>query len=810
MTDLPTTIYFILSCPDIILFREQSIELTPKENLKILKKELIEIKVNNKMKIKVKEYNNAFEGKNIYLYKAELELKNEEEKIKIKLNYDRKNLISKENYKINKTKQSFIYFESFEYDFDFITYIKSKIHYPKNDFIEKKYMLSFLQKFVIFKTYLLLKNNNIMPYLLEETSKIIIKSQNINIEFLLVFFISLINNQKNFSELSNKSQEIFKSIISNITKEKNIDIKKYNNKDYTEIINNIENYTNYFKEKDLSLNLFIFLLTFYQMNDQNKFNEIFKKTELKNEVIEFILKHHKIFSNLNALNIKLLFDNIKNTKKSGNFNELISLASNFNEYVKFYCLTQDYIISHKPYINYDHSPYPDENTEIFLIGQFIEILMENNFNFPGDRIGYLIKTLEKKDYKKLNDLKDIFIKYNNWKSQAILNKLYPAIHNTGKFFIENNKFDNLEIITFIQEDAKIYYKNYEEDYEFACLIGFINLDKIDEKFCKKFNVDIYDYGRLFQNQYNLFLDSLIEKASNFKHLKNLYQIFNIQKNSKKKKKISEKLIDIYFRKNLEKDNLSILQLSMIVGQLFKLVSDNNDVDKLINGTIKNFSVKQRKEIFVSILNSIGNELNNFIIDKLIINIANNSEDLSYNDIIIILQNFTNQEIQVYFLEKQKKKVINENEIFNKELSDNIKLLLELIDMRFFKEDIFKNVNYIKNTKVIMNNIIEKLKEFNFSMQQMMKMHNLENNNDNNLKKRFYIIALGDKSIVEKLNKLLLKKIKHYVEIFEEIEEMINIFSNYFPNEKINIIQELKRMREEILNKSIINFLIKIK
>ena len=276
----------------------------------------------------------------------------------------------------------------------------------------------------------------------------------------------------------------------------------------------------------------------------------------------------------------------------------------------------------------------------------------------------------------------------------------------------------------------------------------------------------------------------------------------------------DKLIDVYYRKNLNADDLSILQLSMIVGQLFKLVTDNNDknnvtdnndknnVDKLINGTRKNFPVKKMEEIFVSILNNIGNELNNFIIDKLIRNIANNSEDLSYNDIIIILQNFTNQEMQVYFLEKQKNKIINENEIFNKELSDNIKLLLELIEMRFFESDIFKNVNYIKNTRVIMDNTIEKLQELNFSMQQMMIMHNLDNNNDNNLEKRFYIISLGNKSIIDKLKKLLLKKIKYYVEIFEKIEEMINIFSNYFPNEKNNIIQELRRMREEILNNPI--------
>ena len=62
MNDLPTTIYFILSCPNNILFQEQLIELNPKGDLSNIKKELISIRVKNQMKIEVKEYNNSFEG----------------------------------------------------------------------------------------------------------------------------------------------------------------------------------------------------------------------------------------------------------------------------------------------------------------------------------------------------------------------------------------------------------------------------------------------------------------------------------------------------------------------------------------------------------------------------------------------------------------------------------------------------------------------------------------------------------------------------------------------------------------------------
>ena len=167
------------------------------------------------MKIKVKEYNNAFEKKNIYLYKVKLELKNKEEEIKIKLNYDGAKLISQNDYIINIGQQLFIYLESFEYD-SYVNFLKTK-----NDFIEKKYRLSFLQKFTIFKTYLLLLNNkNLIPFLIDETSKIIVKNEEIDMEFLLVLFIYLINSKKKFNELPIKSKEIFESIILNIKKGK--------------------------------------------------------------------------------------------------------------------------------------------------------------------------------------------------------------------------------------------------------------------------------------------------------------------------------------------------------------------------------------------------------------------------------------------------------------------------------------------------------------------------------------------------------------------------------------------------------------
>ena len=194
-------------------------------------------------------------------------------------------------------------------------------------------------------------------------------------------------------------------------------VKKYNDNNYNKIINQIESYRQDFIEKDLSLHLDLFLLTFYQLKDEKKFNEIFRKTQSKNEVIQFILKHKKTFSNLQSSNIQLLFENIENKDKDKYFSELISLSPNFNEYVKFFCSKKNFI-PRKFYIKREECPLPDENTDITLLVQFVEILMEKDLFFP-DLFVVLIEKLEMKDFKKIFYLKEFFKKYNNWNTSSI-------------------------------------------------------------------------------------------------------------------------------------------------------------------------------------------------------------------------------------------------------------------------------------------------------------------------------------------------------------------------------------------------------
>jgi len=131
----------------------------------------------------------------------------------------------------------------------------------------------------------------------------------------------------------------------------------------------------------------------------------------------------------------------------------------------------------------------------------------------------LAENLNLKDYDKLIQLKSIFIEYEkNFKAKGILKKLNESIHCTGKKYIEENKLDNLKIIDFIQEDAISYYDSYKRDENYSRLIEHIDLDKINKQFINRFKYygkDKYDYKKLMERNYNLFINSIIKNVKSF-------------------------------------------------------------------------------------------------------------------------------------------------------------------------------------------------------------------------------------------------------------------------------------------------------
>ena len=782
------TIFFIISSNSKIFFRKDLIYLSKRKNIEIIEEDLIRIKENiiNHMEIEGLD-----EFCNIYLYKTKIKIKNKNEKIFIKINFCNKKLKSKTPIKIKSNGSiNFIYEILYEY---------SKTAFLPNDeiyeFLNNKYKISKLKKFMIFKRYLEIhEKSKYIDNLLERTQNEIINSTEIDYDFFLSFLITLFEEKTKDSENSKKLKPIFELAISKFNNIPKIIIKGYNNEEFNKIIKRLEEYKINLKDKNLILNLELVILLFYQTNYRTKFKSFFETINYKNDVVKYILKYKLIFNKYDCSELKLIYDNA-DEKEIGNIS---FLSSNFNEFINFICLNIENIKNKKlyKYLKFEKCPIPNENYNSQNLIKFIEFTIdEKNIDFPSKQFIDLVGKLNLKDYKKLFELKSIFIKYEkNWKVKDILKKLNESFHYTGKKFIEENKLKNLDIITFIQEDAKNYYSSYKEDESFTRLIGNINLDKIDDEAISKFiGNPYYDYHKLMEKNYKKFIYSIIKNVKSFQHLKILYKMFNLDE--KQDKEIILEIINLLNKKGLEK-NVSVEELSNIFGKLIsyiQLIDEKNEFLRLINGIKLYFKDSEINNIFINILNNNEFKLYQDTIDRLINIITNNPGVLS-NEGITILKKFSNKEIQIQFLKKQRREIIKEEELYNEIISDNLKYVFDLIKDGFLDEK-FNKVPYIKNTKEFIENHLNNLKEFNFSMNLLKKMKEL--NTKNNLKNRLQIISLGDNSFIDDLYYSLTEKIDSCYKVYEQIKEIINIFSIYLPQEEKDTINKLKKTENEI-------------
>eukprot|EP00833_Pecoramyces_ruminatium_P016265 jgi/Orpsp1_1/1190297/evm.model.d7180000078079.1 len=425
-----TTIYIILSCAKGLKFTDIEI-VSDKNNINTIDIELVEITSetlnkndNNLMdektknnqdklkRIRVKEYNDSFENKNIYLYKANIELKSNEENFNIRFIYNNELIQSDSNLTIQQYQQLFLY--SLHYIIidkksgqfkKFFKKAKNFMGFDDNnkilkDLMDEKYKLSNLQKFIIYKKYLVETNMKyLIPNLLVDTQNTIVQPN-----------------------------------------KKNIEIRKYDNEEYIKLISLMESHW-YISFKGKShTGYHMFILMFYQFNKIENFKSFlynFNKIQAKQDVIDFIIKHKNLFPNLNFNNLKLIFENANKNKTS--INDVLILSSNFNEYLKFFC-SQEYFIEKKvPKIQFNRCPKPNEHVDVSLLERFIKILLKidldhTDLNHIKDNFIILINCFNGKIeyYGKLKELKGIFLKYKDINNivNIILDRIDDALHYT--------------------------------------------------------------------------------------------------------------------------------------------------------------------------------------------------------------------------------------------------------------------------------------------------------------------------------------------------------------------------------------------
>ena len=523
-------LFFIISC-------SKSIEQNDLENL-LFEYEYKEIEIKAFKIVDIIKRKDIFKGvkglidslnnKNIYLCIIKLHAEKDNHGIKITIKIDKLNKSEcKLKWSLNLkkgVKNIFIYSTEFKNDISLynkiIYFFNDKDKFKDKDvedFVYKKFDIENYQKFLIFKEYLKQeKKSDFIDDLLNCTIQEIYNIN--NYEFILIFLIDLTKFEKDYLKVNKK---LFESFISAFNKEKNIVINQYKNEEYYKIISIIEDYRVYLEQKPkLLLNLDIIILLFYQKNIRKEFKTFFNKIKSKNELVQYILKNRKIFYAYDCDEMVIIYNNGFPIE----INDVLSLSSDFKEYIKFYITMYENKNKRNEILRVDLKKMPDilENYELNNLIRFVDITIDNSkIYFPFEKYNELINKLS--DYGKLLGLKSIFDKHSrNYKSVEINKNLRKKIHEIGKLCIEMDKFDNIQIIKFIQDDAKSYYSCYEYYPEYARLIGHINLNKINEDFKKHFNYNNYDYKKLMKNNYSTFIESIFNKVESVSNLKILY------------------------------------------------------------------------------------------------------------------------------------------------------------------------------------------------------------------------------------------------------------------------------------------------
>ncbi|ORX43670.1 hypothetical protein BCR36DRAFT_460280 [Piromyces finnis] len=699
---------------------------------------------------------------------------------------------------------------------------KFKNNNESKNFIINKYGLSNMQKFIIYKEYLIREKLDLLVlYLLEESKATIIDQKKIDFEYVLIYIETLLYNEISINNLSKEVKELLNNILSSLIKKNEIRIRKdinININPYKKIIDKFDLYNSDDINRE---NILFFLLIYNQIYHIKNFNDIYVKIQKKKEILNFIRKNKNIFSNLKCENLKMIYE--KANKEETSINDVLILASNSNEYISFFCSVKKDIINKCVKIKFDKIPELDGKTNIKLLESFINELIEMNVQLEKSdydtierKFLMLINVLKTKeeDYNKLNELKNIILKYDDTNIplfKKILEKVYNALHDLGKSLIEKHKWNNIEILNYLQEDVKVSYKEHKSDPRIASLIKFINLDEINEDFCKKFigNInDPYDYKKQFNKNYNVFISSLVKNAKTYNHLTKLYKIFNIESIPRQSEDIIKNLVDI-FGKDLERNGMEFCEIEIIIYTLYKLVSDNRDycAKSIIKNTKNVLNEREVNHLFLFIIDNFSDDISESLCEKLIINI----NDMSDNKVIETLKQTKSEKIKIKIIEKLESKVIKEEDVFNVGLTDELELLQNIIKLNDLQKDNknFINVSYIKKTREVVNNIIKKLRNLEFCMNQIESMYNLYekeiDKNRNLLQDRFQILSFGDIENITTLYERTVNTMNYCITKSREIDEIINVFSNYYPNEKHDIIDNYKELKKQIINNPICDF-----
>ena len=658
-----------------------------------------------------------------------------------------------------------------------------------------------------------------------------------NCDFIL--YISLFVEGYNIKDFIKKYIYLFHTLIkkkikiTQITKERLEKVKEIMNI----LIKNPKMISNMYDEKTQKL-IFeitckvIFLYNFLLQRDSNNYIEMLKNKEINNILFKFICKDFSLFENL-ILNKETL-------------NELVKIADNFEDIEKCLRFNHDFLIILEVLVdNYDFIKLKynaSKNKHPIKLEDYVFPKEEDNINdIIANYSSLLFNTLDGEKNLCIIPLPNVILEkyvefYNNTSgfnnllriknlidSIKKINKAFNVknfnriFHNIGLQLINEGKFDNDKILSFVKQDYYYSDENVKDRNKMLELIPIqkFNLEKVEKNELEKWRK--INWVNIYKNQIDEFLLSIFCLIKNLKDFKNIFKLlmddpnFNLHKNS-------ITILMINFLYNFDKESRENLienlgTIKTIVHYYMLYYKKTDLLENLLNNFDKHFVMNLFVEILVSekFIKEVFKKFFMEFIDK---QIKTEIPQILFELIMIIGNRNAN------ILNKLNNYIIDEISFFSFEENIKMKLLKLLVVKRIlpdkdsknsFLNKSYENIDYLRN-KIFSNNFsyndlykFFQKEEGIISLKERLGLLHLINIKDDQESGRKYDDSFEEKKFL--VNEIIDSIKNKFNEIYSDIkyiEIIINDFSIFYPNSHKLEIEEYNLLINNYKKQTIYN------
>ena len=409
----------------------------------------------------------------------------------------------------------------------------------------------------------------------------------------------------------------------------------------------------------------------------------------------------------------------------------------------------------------------------------------------------------------LNKLKNIFKKVNNL-PKNITEEIEEKEHNIYDRIIRDGKLINVEMLENLRKDP--YYQKPYNNTKFDkykninFILNHISFEKLKmkgqqeiDKFTDLFNK--LNFNTILSTQLKKELnEGLLQKIKKFDDFIFVY-IFTdfLLKDWNLLNKVHEKFINLLKdckgnSKNLEPYTLKYINANLEIGYLNEILNVLDELNKTVNYKIcRNIMIKIMELISKNNEKNKDNRILNQIKNTILQFFEKDLSGANLETIQILFEKITDKNSLKIFLEKFSPLIIDEKDFYYENETEKFKILKHIINFQIFNNRKFKEIDYIKKTKIICDKIINDLKSFNISYDYCMIIYKLKNA----FKER--IIQISFQEDGEEIYDNIINQVEKYIKSKDNLKKIIMFLISFNKTSSdrtaiVNLNKDLRKIK----------------